>query len=91
MYNLFLSKEAKEDLYRIYNYGFYKFGELQADKYLNQFYNQFDRIEENPLMFPKVTEQKNIDRFCVCGVDRIFFNILDSEIEIITIVGRQDF
>lgn len=91
MYNLFLSKEAKEDLYRIYNYGFYKFGEAQADKYLNQFYDQFDRIEENPLLFPKAINHKNIDRYCVSGVDTIFYNILDFEIEVITIIGRQDF
>lgn len=42
-------------------------------------------------MFPEVTKYKDIDRFCVCGVDTIYFNIKGDEIEIITIIGRQDF
>ena len=80
-----------DDLNKIYNYGFNKFGETKEDKYLNQFYDKFDRIEENPLVFPEAINYRGVDRFCVSGVDKIYFNILDSEIEIITIIGRQDF
>ena len=42
-------------------------------------------------MFPISSKYRNIERFCVCGVDTIYFNIKGSEIEIITIIGRQDF
>ena len=91
MYNLFLSVEAKADLFRIYSYGLYKFGEIQADKYLNNFYDNFDRIEYNPLMFPIAENFRGVDRLCVSGSDTIFFNIDNFEIEIVTIIGRQDF
>ncbi|MFC6269024.1 type II toxin-antitoxin system RelE/ParE family toxin [Frigoriflavimonas asaccharolytica] len=83
MYNLNLTNEAKADLFRIYQNGFHKFGELQADKYLEQFYSNFEKIESNPFMFPQAIDKR--------GVDTIFYNIIGFEIEIITIIGRQDF
>lgn len=91
MYNHFLTREAKEDLLRIYKFGIHRFGEIQADKYLLMFHDCFDKIASNPLMFPLVTKYKDVERFCVCGVDTIYFNIKKDEIEIVTIIGRQDF
>ena len=86
-----MTREAKEDLWRIYKFGIYRFGEIQADKYLIMFYDCFDKIASNPFMFPKVSNYKNAERYCVCGVDTIYYNIKGYEIEIITIIGRQDF
>lgn len=91
MYSYFLSNEAKEDLRRIYYYGVGKFGVNQADKYFNMFYDCFDRIEENPFLFPSADHIKKGYRYCVCGVDTIYYQIIDKRIEIITIIGRQDF
>lgn len=92
MYNYFLSIDAKEDLKRIYYYGVGKFGVDQADKYFNMFYDCFERIEANPFLFPAAEHIKKEYRFCVCGVDTIYYRIVDPEtIEIITIIGRQDF
>ena len=91
MYNYFLTREAKEDLLRIYEYGISRFGETQADKYFMMIHVCFDKISSNPFMFPQVLKYRYIDRFCVCGVDTIYFNIKGDEIEIITIIGRQDF
>lgn len=91
MYNYFLSREGKEDLWRIYEYGISRFGETQADKYLMTLHDCFAKITSNPFMFPEATKYKQIDRFCVCGVDTIYFNIKGDEIEIITIIGRQNF
>ena len=34
-----LSQEAKEDLQRIYEYGYLNFGEQQADDYFNGFFS----------------------------------------------------
>lgn len=90
MYSYFLTREAKEDLWRIYEFGVYKFGEIQADKYLIMFDDCFDKIASNPFMFPVASNYKNAERYCVCGVDTIYFNIKGDEIEIITIIGRQD-
>ena len=38
-----LSNEAKEDLIRIHQYGIEKFGEAQADKYFDSFFDYFLR------------------------------------------------
>ena len=51
----------------------------------------FNKIVSNPFMFPVATKYNDIERFCVCGVDTIYYNIKGDEIEIITIIGRQDF
>lgn len=91
LYSYFFTQEAKEDLWRIYEFGVYKFGDSQADKYFIMLHDCFDKIVANPYMFPVVSNYKNVERYCVCGVDTIYYNINGDEIEIVTIIGRQDF
>lgn len=91
MYSYFLTREAKDDLWRIYEFGVYKFGETQADKYFNLMHDCFDKIASNPFMFPETVKNKKKYRFCVCGVDTIYYKINGDEVEIITIIGRQNF
>jgi len=91
MYDYFLTREAKEDLWRIYEFGVYKFGEKQADNYLMLMHDCFDKIASNPFMFPRVSRYKKVDYFCVCGVDTVYYNVKGKAIEIVTIIGRQDF
>nr|WP_315156874.1 type II toxin-antitoxin system RelE/ParE family toxin [uncultured Flavobacterium sp.] len=91
MYNYHLSYEAEEDIIRIFEYGLRRFGLQQANKYYDMLFECFSKIASNPFMFPVVTKYKDIDRFCVCGVDTIYYNIKGNEIEIITIIGRQDY
>ena len=92
MYSYYLSSEAKEDLRRIYYFGISKFGIEQADKYFNMIHDCFDKIEENPFLFPSANHIKKDFRYCVCGVDTIYYKIINEEkVEITTIIGRQDF
>ena len=91
MYNYFLTREAKEDLWRIYEFGVYKFGLIQAEKYFNMIHDCFEKIVLNPFMFPEAINYRNAQRYCVCGVDTIYYNINDNQIEIVTILGRQHF
>ena len=91
MYKYHLSYEAEEDIVRIFEYGLGRFGLQQANKYYDMLFEYFNKIASNPFMFPVVTKYRDIDRFCVCGVDTIYFNIKGDEIEIITIIGRQDY
>ena len=91
MYSCFLTREAKEDLWRIYEYGVSRFGITQAEKYFNMMHDCFERIASNPYLFPAVIRYKNVERYCVCGVDTIYYNIVGDEIEIVTIIGRQDY
>jgi toxin ParE1/3/4 len=91
MYKYHLSYEAEEDIVRIFEYGLRKFGSLQANRYYDMLFDCFTKIATNPFMFPVVIKYKDVERFCVCGVDTIFYNLKGNEIEIITIIGRQDF
>lgn len=91
MYKYHFSFEAEEDIVRIFEYGLGRFGLQQANKYYDMLFECFNKIASNPFMFPVVTKYRDVDRFCVCGVDTIYFNIKGNEIEIITIIGRQDY
>jgi toxin ParE1/3/4 len=85
-----LSNDAKEDLIRIHHYGVKQFGIKQADKYFESFFDYFEIIARNPDAFEAVDFIKLGYRRCVCGVDSIFFKITNEEVEIMTIIGRQD-
>jgi toxin ParE1/3/4 len=85
-----LSNEAKEDLIRIHHYGVEKFGETQADKYFESFFEYFDIIVQRPFSFEAVDYIKPGYRRCVCGSDSIFFRINNGVVEIMAIIGRQD-
>lgn len=91
MENYKLSLEAKEDLRRIYRYGFEHWGEEQADKYYFSFFECFDLIAEKPTMYQAVDNIRKGYRHCVCGVDTIYFRIDNNGmVEIMTIIGHQD-
>ena len=85
-----LSLVAKHDLKAIYAYGYQVWGEEQADKYFNAFFECFLEIANNLSQYQKVDEIKQGYRRCVCGVDSIYFRIVDDVVEIMTIVGNQD-
>lgn len=89
--NYLLTNEAKSDLIRIFQYGAREFGEVQAEKYYNNFFNKFDKISERPFSFEPVDYIKPGFRRCVCGVDSIYFKIENNSVIIVTIIGRQDF
>jgi toxin ParE1/3/4 len=85
-----LSRIAKDDLIRIHQYGASRFGIRQADRYFNTFFEYFDKITKHPFSFESVDFIKPGYRRCVCGSDVIFYKINNNDIEIMTIVGRQD-
>ena len=90
MANYKISQVAKDDLIRIHQFGLENFGVIQADHYFESFFQQFELIAQNPLMFESVDYIKEGYRRCPCGVDSIFFRILNREVEIMSIIGRQD-
>ena len=85
-----LSNEAKNDLIRIHQYGIKRFGEKQADKYFDTFFDYFEMIAERPFSFESVDYIKEGYRRCVCGADSIFFRVNKKVVEIMAIIGRQD-
>ena len=85
-----LSESAKEDLIRIHQYGTKRFGEKQADKYFNEFFDCFESIAKNPFAFESVDYIRQGYRKCVCGVDTVFFRISNNTVQIIAVLGKQD-
>ncbi|MFT7197463.1 MAG: toxin ParE1/3/4 [Marinoscillum sp.] len=90
MANYRLSNAAKEDFIRIYQYEIEKNGESQADKYFDSFYSYFEIISQRPLAFESVDFIRKGYRRCICGSDSIYYRIKNNEVEIMTIIGRQD-
>lgn len=86
-----LSNTAKQDLIRIHQYGIEKFGMQQADQYFNTFFEYFDIIAQQPLSFESVDFIRKGYRRCICGSDTIYYKANKEVIEIMTIIGRQDF
>lgn len=92
MYKYVLTLDAEEDITRIFEYGLYRFGIDQANKYYEMLFESFEKIAENPFLFPSASHVKHGFRRCVSGVDTIYYIVLnDRLVEINTIIGRQDF
>lgn len=47
-----ITKDAQADLDRIWRRGFKEWGECQADKYYNAFFERFELLAEQPLLHP---------------------------------------
>ena len=85
-----LSNSAKEDLIRIHHFGIKKFGEAQADKYFEDFFEHFEIIASNPFQFEAVDFIKKGYRRFPCGSDTIYYKISKNTVDIMAIVGKQD-
>jgi toxin ParE1/3/4 len=85
-----LSNAAKEDIIRIHHYGIITFGIEQADKYIDEFFSQFEVIAERSYAFESVEYIRTGYRRCVCGVDSIYYRVNHRVVEIMAIIGRQD-
>jgi len=51
MGNYRLSENAKADLTRIYRRGLREYGEAQADKYYKNFFERFEQLAAQPLLY----------------------------------------
>ena len=91
MGNYKLTEDAKEDLRFIYRYGVKEFGEAQADLYYDALFRHFEQIADNPYLYQAVDRIRKGYRRSVCGVDSIFYRVVDDTVEIVSILGRQDF
>lgn len=85
-----ISEDAKEDLKRIYKHGVLKYGEEQADRYFEAFFDRFEGLAENPYMYQAVDHIRPGYRRSVCGVDSIYYRIKDNTVEIMSVLGTQD-
>lgn len=85
-----LSEEAKDDLRRIWMYGYEQWGGSQADHYYWKLIEHFKVIAASPLMYPPVDYIREGYRRSKCGVDDIYYRITNDVVEIMAIVGKQE-
>ncbi len=85
-----LSHDAETDLIRIHQRGVREFGEARADQYFQEFFQGFEELGRNPLLYPAVDNIRAGYRRSVCGVDSIYYRINGQIVEIMRILGRQD-
>lgn len=85
---------AQDDIQEIYNFGYGRFGEAQADRFLDAIYESFDVISASPYTFVSVDYirpgyRRFVQRF---GQNRtsIYYRITDSHIEIMRLIGWQN-
>jgi len=90
MANYRLSEDAKADLNRIYQRGVREFGEALADKYYDAFFDRFEQLAKQPQLYQAVDDIREGYRRSVCGVDSIYYRIVDDTVEIMCILGQQD-
>ncbi|WP_405236979.1 type II toxin-antitoxin system RelE/ParE family toxin [Lentisalinibacter orientalis] len=90
MANYRINEDAKADLQRIYRRGVLEFGEEQADRYFDAFFERFDELAVQPYQYQAVDEIRSGYRRSVCGVDSIYYRIVGSTVEIMRILGQQD-
>jgi len=90
MANYRINEDAKADLQRIYRRGLLEFGEEQADRYFDAFFERFDELAVQPYQYQAVDEIRSGYRRSVCGADSIYYRIVDSTVEIMRILGQQD-
>ena len=90
MGNYRLSENAKADLTRIYRRGLREYGEAQADKYYEAFFERFEQLAEQPLLYQAVDDIRPGYRRSICGSDSIYSRIDGETVEIMAIIGQQD-
>lgn len=91
MANFKISNAAKNDLIRIHQFGVRRFGMEQADIYYATFFDYFEIIAQRPYSFESVDYIKSGYRRCVCGSDTICYKINNDAVEIMAIIGKQDY
>ena len=85
-----LTEDAKSDLLRIYSRWLREYGEVQADRYYNDFFTGLNNSRNDPLSYPAVDDIRAGYRRSVCGADSIYYRVQGDTVEIMAIVGQQD-
>jgi len=85
-----LSQLADLDLDRLYVFGFFTFGEQQADSYAEGLLERLEDIARNPRQWSEVQEISAGLRRSVYNVHSIYYRIKSNELIVVRILGHQD-
>jgi len=89
-YPLRLSNVAEADLADVYEYGFKRWGERQADLYYDALLAHFDLLCSNPFLFAAVDDIRPGYRRSVCGSHAVYYRVSAFAVEVMAVIGRQD-
>jgi len=90
-YELKISAAADRDLATLYEYGFVHWGEDRADLYYDALIDHFQRLCDNPFLYPAADDIRPGYRRSICGVHSIYYRVTDTAVEVMAVIGRQDF
>ena len=86
-----LSADAKNDLRNIYRFGYERFGETQADSYVDELLMHLITLGLHPFMSPVVGELYKQPRRSVFRSHAIYYDYVPAgPIEVRRILGAQD-
>jgi len=85
-----LNREALEDLDRLYEHGVLTFGLRQADAYFDGIVSRFQKIADQPELYPAIDHIRQGYRRSVYRSHSIYYRIDPDEIVIVRILGQQD-
>ena len=88
--NYRVSPNAKDDLERIWFYGLEHWGLGAADDYYAAFFEHFEQLAAQPLLYPAVEDIHEGYRRSVCGSDSVYYRVDGETVEIMAIIGQQD-
>ncbi|MGB0503287.1 MAG: type II toxin-antitoxin system RelE/ParE family toxin [Thalassolituus sp.] len=91
MANYKVSPEAENDLYLIWLYGLEHWGLNAADSYISDLFVRFQRIADNPRQFPDVEDIRTGYRRCALGKESIYFQDAHDAVEIMAVIGKQNY
>jgi len=85
-----LNRETLEDLDRLYEHGVLTFGLRQADAYFDGIVSRFQKIADQPELYPAIDHIRQGYRRSVYRSHSIYYRIDPGEIVIVRILGQQD-
>jgi len=86
-----LAPSAVKDFDVLYEFGIDNFGLDQANKYTERIEERFSILAKDPLLYPAVDYIRKGYRRSVCGAHSIYYKVMVDGVEIIRILGQQDY
>ena len=85
-----LSRRADHDIDAIFIFGVERFGIEQATEYLLGLHDHFERLTENPDVWPHITVQKQSFQRSVYQSHAIYYQNNGDYLLIVRVLGQQD-
>ena len=73
-----LADEAEADLIRIHQWGVRNHGEEQADRYFAAFFDHFEQLADQPLLYSVTDKYESINLFKFTHSSDVFYDLLNE-------------